>query len=327
MSSPEERSVIQLIESRMYWFGFFGQAPWLLSLKVDELLFPTLVRGAKLFRDASNKIIGPRIRLQQELGPEKSPKDIFGYMMQSEEPTSVGGPPWTQSLAGDAAVLLVGGTDTTATALASLFFYVSRHPTVYAELTKEIRTTFTTIDAIYSGPELSGCTYLHACISECLRITTPFPSPLWREVGDGGITLTDTTHTIPAGIDVATAAYALHHNSYYFPDPFSFKPERWIVGPENPAKNVDVAKSAFIPFSIGPRACVGKSLALRELSIAVARIVWSLDFRMADGEMAKLGEGNPGMGKGRHREDEFQIRGNVTAGKDGPGIQFRPRQA
>lgn len=61
-------------------------------------------------------------------------------------------------------------------------------------------------------------------------------------------------HTLPAGVTVAMVFYAIHHNPLIYPDPEIFKPERFF--PEN---SVGRHPYAFIPFSAGPRNCIGES--------------------------------------------------------------------
>jgi cytochrome P450 len=47
----------------------------------------------------------------------------------------------------------------------------------------------------------------------------------------------------------------VHEDPNVFPDPTAFKPERWLDAPEN----VAIMRQSFIPFLIGPRACIGRS--------------------------------------------------------------------
>ena len=81
--------------------------------------------------------------------------------------------------------------------------------------------------------------------------------------------------------------------------------------------------SVFAPFLIGPRSCVAKPLAYLEMSLAVAVLVWSMDFRAA----GTLGEGKPGSGRmGRERAEEFQIIDMFSSSKVGPALQWRRRE-
>ena len=85
-----------------------------------------------------------------------------------------------------------------------------------------------------------------------------------------------------------------------------------------------LAQSAFCPFSIGPRGCIGKVLAYVELTTSLARTVFLYDMKLADG--IHVGEGNPALKWGRKRKQEYQLRDSFTSLKDGPLVQFRERQ-
>ena len=58
--------------------------------------------------------------------------------------------------------------------------------------------------------------------------------------------------TVPVGANVTVQIYALHHNEEYFPEPYAFKPERFHVD-----QTVGRHAFAFVPFSAGPRNCIG----------------------------------------------------------------------
>ena len=132
---------------------------------------------------------------------------------------------------------------------------------------------------------------------------------------------------VPAGYDMGTAIYSLHHNPLYFEDPFEYRPERWLVGGDVSEEDVARARSAFGPFSLGSRGCVGKALAYRELYLTVAMVAWTYDFRTAEDENGKmrLGEGFEGAVWGRHRIGEYQTKQNFVAWMDGPLLQFKRR--
>ena len=158
-----------------------------------------------------------------------------------------------------------------------------------------------------------------------MRMSPSVGSSLWREVEVGGATVDN--ESIPPGCDVGTGIYSIHHNPEYFPEPFTFKPERWIVDKEAGVTReaVDNAQTAFTPFSHGPRGCIGKGLALMEMMSILATVLYRFDMKVADGLDARLGEGIPGAEFGRHREKELQLNDHVTAAKTGPMLQFRTR--
>lgn len=138
-------------------------------------------------------------------------------------------------------------------------------------------------------------------------------------------------------------------------EPWAFRPGRWLVGcggeggaqsgaegageGDGTASSVAGAREAFCPFSVGPRGCVGKGMAYLELSVALARVVWLFDLRLARGGGGEvggsggmgegcgvcLGEGNPEAEWGRQRRGEYQLFDAFVAMKDGPLVEFRAR--
>lgn len=197
-----------------------------------------------------------------------------------------------------------------------------------AKLNEEIRTAFTSVEEIRGGSKLSECRYLRACIDEALRMTPGVGGILPREVLSGGIIVENIY--FPAGVDIGVPIYALQHNEAYHPQPFEYIPERWLVN-ENiktglgSSENVALAKSAFCPFSLGPRGCVGKGMAYKELSVILARMIFIFDMRISPGTTA--GEGNPSLGieSLRHRKREFQGLDKFVLKADGPMVEFKLR--
>lgn len=112
----------------------------------------------------------------------------------------------------------------------------------------------------------------------------------------------------PSGTIVGVPTYALHHDERYFQNPFTYNPDRWLDATESEQRK------AFIPFSLGPRGCIGRGVALFELYHAVARVLFTYDIRLAPGKTETLGVGPAG---------EYKIRDYFIVGKEGPVVQFR----
>ena len=155
-------------------------------------------------------------------------------------------------------------------------------------------------------------------------MSPPITGTLWREVGAGGIILDN--EFIPEGYDVGVSLYAFHHNESLFPDSYTFQPERWIAGEGTSPERLERAKNAFNPFSIGTRACAGRNMAYMELSDTLARTLWYLDFRRAEGPLGLVGAGTKGARDGRDRVKEFQVQEFLTVNHEGPYLQFRARK-
>ncbi|KAI1774666.1 cytochrome P450 [Hypoxylon cercidicola] len=221
------------------------------------------------------------------------------------------------------------GGETVTTGIAALFFYLSRSPTSYERLKMEIRSAFTSGAEIKGGPQLAGCQYLRACIDETLRMSPPVPGTLWREqsLGDkGSEPLVVDGHVVPRGVIVGVNIYALHHNEEYFPDPFAFKPGRWLAS-ETPAAQRQAMNRAFAAFQVGPRGRAGKAMAYLEFGLVVAKTLWYFDLELPPGELAKVGARVPSTRypAGDGRREEYQLQDVFTTDHDGPYLMVRPR--
>ena len=201
---------------------------------------------------------------------------------------------------------------------------------MYTRLAASVRGQFPTLDAIASdrGHALATNVYLKACVNEALRLCPPVPGLLAREISPGGLAVLG--HHFPAGVIIGVPTYSLHHNDAYFSHPFSYDPNRWLDG--NSGGRVDGSfdgsdntlrtpitqnrqRQAFAPFSVGPRGCIGRNVALMELYLAIAHVVWLYDMRQ------QLGSENMGLGPQR----EYKIKDHFVVAKEGPILQFRRR--
>jgi hypothetical protein len=150
---------------------------------------------------------------------------------------------------------------------------------------------------------------------------------LWRQQSvDDKEPLYIDGHFIPRGTHVAVSIYAVHHNPDYFPDPYAYKPERWL-DEENgfTAEDRKTRNAAFAPFSLGYRGCAGKPMAYMEVNLVIAKTLFYFDFEKAPGAAGQVGEGTPGDENGRERPEEFQLIDSFTSTHNGPNLVFHPR--
>lgn len=252
--------------------------------------------------------------------------DMLHYLIHAKDPNTghVGYTP--EALEAEATMLTVAGSDTTSVIMAGFFFYLVRTPRVYRKLVHEIRTTFSSLEQIRTGPQLTSCQYLRACIDEATRITPAGPSELPRLVLPGGITI-DGNH-IPEATIVGVAHWTFYRNETHFPDPNVFRPERWIVDEteENgaTAEQVAQARSSCLPFAAGTTSCVGKNFALLELYMTVAYTLWQFDLRLLPGDTTGAGDKSHGWGK--RNPNVFHVRDSYISVREGPMVQFKRRK-
>jgi cytochrome P450 len=162
--------------------------------------------------------------------------------------------------------LLLAGHETTATALAWTFDLLLRHPAELGRLR----------DSLQVGEE----DYLRATISESLRLRPVIPLAGRRLGAD----LVADGMTLPAGTDVTPSIWLTHTRPDLYPEPFAFKPERFLEdGPDT---------YAWIPFGGGVRRCIGASFAEFEMRIVLREVLTRCELRKADPAPERTGRRN-----------------------------------
>ncbi|RDL30473.1 Cytochrome P450 [Venustampulla echinocandica] len=320
LEKPDNRFVIKAIEDSNIRTSVLVQAAEIGFRRLDRYLFPEAIIARNKFISFVSGLLKERMAAK----PIKRP-DVFSFLLDAKDPETQQGLGMAE-IGAESTTMIVAGSDTTSTAIASSFFYLMHNPECYQKAAAEVRSVFASHEDVHLGPALNSCVYLRACIDESMRMSPPAAVAPWREVLEGGVTIDG--HFIPRGCDVGTSIYAIHHNAAYYPEPFTFSPERWCVEPPAgslKAPSVVLAQSAFNPFSIGPRGCVGKGLANTELMLTMATMLSRFDIKLADGPEGIIGCGNSDAEYGRHRVNEYQLDDHITAAKNGPIVQFRSR--
>ncbi|KAI1802364.1 cytochrome P450 [Daldinia bambusicola] len=147
-------------------------------------------------------------------------KDFLTRILESRDPRIVS----DRQIAAHASDFVIAGSDTTASSLAAVVYYLLQNTYSMAKVTDEIRTTFAKYSDI-SYLSTASMPYLRAVILEALRMYPPTPMGLPRLVPDGGDVVDGCP--LPGGITVYTSPLSSCMASANFEDPWSFKPERW----------------------------------------------------------------------------------------------------
>jgi len=319
LESPVNRFAVDLVGNAAHRHTICGTHLTIHKWHLDKILFRKIAAQRGQYMQYSKSQAVERTKL----GLDVDRKDFFYYLLNARDPETGKGFSMDE-LWGESNLLIIAGSDTTSTAMAGTFFYLAHNPATLQKLAKEIREKFDDVEEIVTGPKLNECHYLRACIDESMRMSPPVPGVAPRKVLAGGIEIDG--HHIPEGFDVGVPHYTIHHNPDYYPKPFDYVPERWLTDPAaNPMHDgLEAARSAFCPFSIGLRGCIGKGLAYVELTVTIARVLFLYDLRLAPG--MNLGGGGKDMEVGRERANEYQIEDRFASKKDGPILQFRPRK-
>lgn len=160
------------------------------------------------------------------------------------------------------------GHDTTSSALTFCLHLISRHPIVQAELFEEIRKVLgDDKDRPVTQRDLGELKYLECVIKESLRL---YPTvPLIGRNFEEDVNLRGKL--IPEGTNITIGIYIMQRDPKYFPDPDSFRPERflneYIEGGEK------LNPYVYVPFSAGPRNCIGQKFAILEMKSTISKIL------------------------------------------------------
>ncbi|KZL85141.1 cytochrome p450 [Colletotrichum incanum] len=238
------------------------------SFKFLEPLLKSFIPKDLVERGMSHKaLVREKVDRRMALG---TPRPDFAESMlkKGSEPLS------QEEMYENAGILIIAGSETTATALSGATFLLTTNPDKLAKLNEEVRSSFSSEDEIdlLSTAKLE---YLHAVLEESLRMYPPVPVALPRKTPPGGQEILG--QWIPGNTTMGIAHWALYHNEKIFSRPFEFHPERWLGDPAFADDRLDALK----PFHIGPRNCLGMNLAYAEMRMMLARIIWNFDLQLA----------------------------------------------
>ncbi|KAI1471120.1 putative benzoate 4-monooxygenase cytochrome P450 [Daldinia caldariorum] len=204
-----------------------------------------------------------RVKDRLENPPDINRRDLLALLQEGRD--EKGEPLGFEELTAEALTQLIAGSDTTSNSSCALLYHVARTPGVLQKLQEELDAavpsndvTVPTYDAIRNLP------YLQMIINETLRIHCTSGIGLPREIPPESDGVYIRGYYFPPGTVLSVPTYTMHHSrEIWGEDADEFCPERWE---ETTARQ----KNAFIPFSTGPRACVGRNVAEMEMKMIVA---------------------------------------------------------
>lgn len=171
----------------------------------------------------------------------------------------------------DEAMTLFGaGHETTAVTMTWAWYLLSQHPAVEAKLHQEL-------DHVLGGrlptlEDLPQLTYTEKIIKETLRLFPP-AYVITREVHQEGAL---GSQRLKQGRTVMLNVYGIHRDPRFFPDPDRFDPERF-----SPEHEKSLPKGAYVPFSNGPRVCIGNAFSMLESRLLLATLAQRYELSLA----------------------------------------------
>jgi len=210
--------------------------------------------------------------IEERRAESKERNDFLSVLLQAKDED--GSYMSDQQIIDESLTLFGAGHETTATALAWVWYLLASHPEIYKKVQEEVDTVLQGRAPTYV--DLTRLPYCLQVFKETMRLYPPAyaisRSPLHDVTIDG--------YTVRKGKDIAfVSPYTLHRRPDYFPEPEKFDPERFT--PENEKK---LLRYAYMPFGAGPRICIGNHFAMLEGHLLLATLAQRVTFELVPGQ-------------------------------------------
>jgi cytochrome P450 len=187
--------------------------------------------------------------------------DILGMMMEARDRAS-NRPMSDAQLAREIMTLVVAGHETTASVLNWTWYLLSQHPLVEAKLSDELRRRGA--NEVLRLDELPRSSYARQVIEEAMRLYPPGWLMTRKAIKEDQI----GEYFVPAGTEIYISPYLIQRHPDLWEEPGRFNPDRFA-----PGNSMRRHALAALPFSAGPRNCVGEFLARIEMQIHLMTVV------------------------------------------------------
>ncbi|KAF7363917.1 hypothetical protein MSAN_01049800 [Mycena sanguinolenta] len=241
-----------------------GQLPWLIS---TLHLLPQVTREIMQFNKFAQDLAIRRVK-----NGSVSQMDLWYHVadeagLEKEKPT-------LETSAADGIVAIVAASDTAASTLCSLVWFLLSNPEYYRRVQQELDSVIVDGDDPFDVNKHQELHFLSACINETLRLHPPVPTYISTNQGESS---PEDSSLQERACTPQCTLYTAAPTTSRTPD--LFLPDRWL--PDAKFEKHDT--SAFIPFSLGPANCVGQKFAKRELLMVLSVLFKSFEMRFADG--------------------------------------------
>lgn len=206
-----------------------------------------------------------------------------------------------EDIVDEVVTFLAAGWDTTTWTATVALMMLGHYPDVQEKVYQEIKATINDIETLTMA-ETMKLKYMECVINETMRLF-PLVTIHGRRVEvDVNVNIDGRCVEIPVGSQIIIDSELLHKNPRYWSDPERFIPERFL--PEN---SIDRDPYAFMPFSAGPRNCIGKAFGIMEDKIILAHILNSFEVSSPD-PIDKIKWNTVGIARRTYEPIRFQFK-------------------
>ncbi|PGH18252.1 hypothetical protein AJ79_00591 [Helicocarpus griseus UAMH5409] len=262
-----EDSILPMLVFRHFSFLrtiIMGLPPWL-SVRINPDTAALVHMRQMLVKQVTDFSENPHLL-------NETPHKIIYHELMRPGAHKGGAMPTLKSLYEEAQVMVFAGADTVGNTLMMGIFNVLEQPDVLKKLKAELLNAWPDLNEAPRYQELEKLPYLTAVIKESLRISPGVPTPLPRIVPSAGATI--SSKYVPGGTIVGMSTTFIHNSEAIFKDAMTFNPDRWLG---HKGQELD---QWLVPFSTGPRSCLGMNLAWCELYIGFATLFRKFDMKL-----------------------------------------------
>lgn len=261
----------------------FGSAMKVINdVLVEHVHFPVRLprwvpfeRNRRKFRaiDDIERVVLGVVDERRKSGADRG--DLLSMLIQARDESGAGMS--DKELRDESMTLFFAGHETTAHALTWMWYLLCKHPEVEARVVAELDEVLAGRDPTVA--DLDRLPYLEQVVKESMRL---LPS-VWSFVREPTSDVQLGEYRVPAGTCLFISSYLVHRDARWYPDPLRFDPERFTR--ENERK---IPRGAYLPFSMGPRVCLGKQFAMMEARLVLATLLQRLRPALAPGHEPEL---------------------------------------
>ncbi|XP_022219094.2 LOW QUALITY PROTEIN: cytochrome P450 4ae1 [Drosophila obscura] len=273
-----DSAVVQAVRTVTNTLATRFMRPHLLPPLLFRLCWPSGFRkqreGVKCLHQFTDSIIEQRrqlLRRERSSGdpgePAEGERGRRNALLDTLLRARVDGQPLTdKQIRDEVSTFIFEGHDTTTSAVSFCLYLLSRHGAVQQRLFDELQAHFgRDLDRAVVYSDFAALPYLNCVVREALRLYPPIPAVgrcLETDLAvEGG--------RIPAGTNVILLLWQLLRDDTLFAEPLLFRPERHLSAQATPGKGA----YTNIPFSAGPRNCIGQRFALFEVKTVVIKML------------------------------------------------------
>lgn len=255
--------------------AFFHLTPFW-PFQISMFPFQTsVIEAVKYIRSFAKQVIEERLLAMQN--GEESPMDILDHILrEARENPEVS----MEDLVDNFVTFFIAGQETTSNQLSFTLFEILKHPHVEKRILQEIEEVLGCRETL-DYEDLGKLQYLGQTLKESLRLHPPIG-------GTQRVVQSEDTfgsYKIPGKTTVVVSSFTIHNSPEVWENPTKFDPDRFC-----PSRTRAISQLEYFPFSIGPRNCIGRTLAQFEAKVLMARVLQEFKFEILPGQTSQPDE-------------------------------------